>query len=488
LAVRLTEMVALSGTGNNQSLSDKSLLLKIKLDEIPPHASPGPLHKARVRFETFLEMSSGQRFLSAASWRTLADTAHGDVASLHLQPPARLSDNSLSMTRTAAKPFDSAPDARADWGPFQSSFVWPGTRHWPARLRPAILVVLLWTAVGLLQAAPDALKGFQWPSFAGKLIEAWCWAILTPAILLADRHLHSAQPSVPRLTIAHFLLSFPFSLAHTYISGLLEYPIEEIWWSPIRSTEFAIFYFLGGWTTYAAFVGALQALKFYNRFMTSQVELERVERRLLESHLNALRLQLEPHFLFNTLNAISSELSASPAQAREMIEDLGALLRRSLDCQDRMEITLAQELALLDHYLSIQKLRFGTRIDIRLDIEPALLSAMVPSMLLQPLVENAIRHGIEGRLSGGMVALSARRSAGFLQIEIVDDGIGLPRNWRMDACAGLGVRVTRERLEALYSNAGGNDFTICRRKGGGTKVAIRIPLHTTGEEFRATAA
>lgn len=392
------------------------------------------------------------------------------------------------MTHTATKPFDSAPDARPDLGPLQSSFVWPGTTHWPAGLRRAILVIFLWTAVGLLQAAPDALKGFQWPSFAGKLIEAWCWALLTPAILLVDRRLTSSQQSFVRLTLAHLLLSVPFSLAHTYLSGIIEYPIAAIWWSPIRDTEYVIYYFLGAWPTYAAFAGALQALKFYNRFMTSQVELERVEKRLLESHLNALRLQLEPHFLFNTLNAISSELSASPAQAREMIEDLGALLRRSLDCQDRIEITLAQELTLLDHYLSIQKLRFGKRIDIRLDIERAVLSAMVPSMLLQPLVENAIRHGIEGRLSGGMVALSARRSDGFLQIEIVDDGIGLPRNWRMDACAGLGVRVTRERLEALYSNAGGNDFTICRRKEGGTKVAIRIPLHRTGEEARASTA
>jgi signal transduction histidine kinase len=377
------------------------------------------------------------------------------------------------------------PAAQRDLGPSRAARAWPGGAS-PLSLRSVILVAALWTAVGLLQAAPDALKGFQWPSFAGKLIEAWSWALLTPAILIVDRRLGSTQQSMLRLALAHLLLSVPFSLAHTYVSGVLEYPIEAIWWSPIRSAEFAIFYFLGGWTTYAAFVGLLQALKFYDRFMTSQVELERVEKTLLASRLNVLRLQLEPHFLFNTLNAISSEVTVNPQLAREMIEDLGALLRRSLECQGDTEITLVQEMALLDHYLSIQKLRFGKRIDISLNFEPAVLSTLIPSMLLQPLVENAIRHGIEGRLSGGMIAVSARQSGEFLQIEVVDDGVGLPRDWRIDDCAGLGVRVTRERLEALYS-PGGHHFAIDRRKGGGTKVTIRLPLHRTGDDARAAA-
>jgi two-component system LytT family sensor kinase len=372
-------------------------------------------------------------------------------------------------------------------GLFHARYRWPGSDTWPAWVRSAILVVLLWTAFGLLQGAGEALKGFQWPQLVSKLIGAWCWAVLTPIILLIDRRLTSVPPSVARLVVGHLLLSVPFTLGHTYLTAFLEYPIAEIWWNPFRISENAIFYFLGDWSTYAAFVGVLEALKFYNRFMTSQLELERSEKRLLESRLNALRLQLEPHFLFNTLNAISSELSASPELAREMIEDLGHLLRRSLDCQDSTEITLAQELALLDHYLSIQKLRFGDRLDIRTDVDPAMLTTMVPSMLLQPLIENAIRHGIEGRLSGGMVALSARQAGQFLQIDVIDDGVGLPRNWRMDACAGLGVRVTRERLEALYSGAG-HDFAICRRKGGGTQVTLSIPLHRTGGEVGASAA
>jgi signal transduction histidine kinase len=356
------------------------------------------------------------------------------------------------------------------------------------RIEPAILAVLVWTAVGLFQAVPEMLREFYWPAFVGKLIDAWAWALLTPAILLIDRRLTSIQQNVVRFSALQLLLSVPFSIVHACLAGLLQYPIAAIWWNPLRSTEFATYYFLGGWLTYCAFVAILQAFKFYNRLLTSQFELERVEKRLIESRLNALSLQLEPHFLFNTLNAISSEVVANPELAREMIEDLGALLRRSLDCHGSTEITLAQELALLDHYLAIQKLRFGKRLCIQVDVNPAMLSTMVPSMLLQPLVENAIRHGIEARMSGGMIAISARLAGEQLQINVLDDGVGLPPTWMIETSAGLGMRVTRERLDALYSGVGDYGFTVSRRKGGGTDVAIRIPLHRTGAEARGTAA
>jgi LytS/YehU family sensor histidine kinase len=239
--------------------------------------------------------------------------------------------------------------------------------------------------------------------------------------------------------------------------------------------------------TYCAFVGILQAFNLYNRLLTSQLKLERVEKRLIESRLNMLRLQLEPHFLFNALNAISSQVVANPELGQEMIEDLGALLRGSIDCQSSAEITLAQELALLDHYLAIQKLRFGDRVDIRIDADPAMLSAMVPSLLLQPLVENAIRHGLERRVSGGMIAISACLADDRLQIEVQDDGVGLPPDWRIEASSGLGLRVTRERLEMLYSGAGEHRFDISPRQGGGTHVAIHIPVHTIGVEFDGSA-
>jgi len=352
---------------------------------------------------------------------------------------------------------------------------------WQGRIRAAILIFLGWTALGLFWGMAETLRGFSWALFVSKLLDAWAWALLTPAILLIDRRLSSVGQSFVRLSALHFLLSIPFSLLHTGLAGLFFYPIPGIWWSPWRNTEFLNYFFLAGLGTYWFVVGAVRAFKFYNSSLIS-------EKRLVESHLNALRLQLEPHFLFNALNAISSEVASNPGMAREMIEDLGALLRRSLECQGSAEITLAQELALLDHYLAIQRHRFRERLDVRIEVEPAILSALVPSMLLQPLIENAIRHGIEARSLGGAIAVTARQVGDKLEIRVLDDGVGLPPMWHMEASAGVGLRVTKERLEALYSRAGGHDFTVCPREGKGTEVTVRIPLHTNGDETRAIAA
>ena len=353
---------------------------------------------------------------------------------------------------------------------------------WLALLRSAILIFLAWTCVGVFLAVPDTFMGFHWPMFLSKVIDAWAWALLTPALLLIDRKLSSIEQNIVRLALLLLLLSIPFSLVHTFLAGLLLYAIPQVWWNPLIRPDFAIYFFLGGWQTFSALVGIVYAFKYYNRFLTSRLQLERVEKSLLASRLNALRLQLEPHFLFNALNTISSEVTANPNLARDMIGDLGALLRHSLDCKDRTEITLAQELSLLEHYLSIQRIRFGDRMKIGIDIEPETLSILVPSMLLQPLVENAIRHGIEGKLSGGKVMISAWRAGDQLQIRILDDGVGLPPNWRMDASTGLGVRVARERLAALYPDLGEQGFVIRRREGGGTEVAMSVPVYRVGSD------
>ena len=355
-------------------------------------------------------------------------------------------------------------------------------RPWLTWLRSAILIFLAWTCVGLFLAVPDTFMGFHWPVFMAKIVDAWAWALLTPALLLIDRKFASFEQNIIRLALLFLLLSIPFSLTHTYLCGLLLFAVPGVWWNPLIRPDYMVYFFLGGWQTFSALVGVVYEFKYYNRFLTSRLQLERVEKSLLASRLNALRLQLEPHFLFNALNTISSEVATNPNLARDMIGDLGALLRQSLDCKDRTEITLAQELSLLEHYLSIQRIRFGDRMEIGIDIEPETLSILVPSMLLQPLVENAIRHGIEGRLSGGKVMISAWRAGDQLQIRVLDDGVGLPPNWRMDASTGLGVRVARERLAALYPDLGEQGFAIRRREGGGTEVAMSVPVYRDGSD------
>jgi len=352
---------------------------------------------------------------------------------------------------------------------------------WPTWLQRAAFVLLAWTVVGIIQAIPVMLASFDSANLVDKVLDAFAWALLTPAILLVHRKFASEQ-SVARLALLWFVAAIPFSIVHAYLSGLLSYPIKAIWWSPLRTKSYLVYYILGSWQTFFAVAGVLEASRYYNRLLTSDLKLERVEKTLIEARLNALRLQLEPHFLFNALNAISSELSINQKLARDMIEDLAVLLRQSLDCQDRTEIRLAQELTLLDHYVSIQRVRFAERLEVKMEIEPATLTTMVPPMLLQPLVENAIRHGIERRMSGGMITISAAAVGDQLHIHVLDNGVGVPRNWRMENATGLGLRVTRERLEALYPECGEDCFSIRRRETGGTEVAIRIPLHGESEQ------
>ena len=209
----------------------------------------------------------------------------------------------------------------------------------------------------------------------------------------------------------------------------------------------------------------------------------RLERQFTEARLNALRMQLDPHFLFNALNTISSQMERDPRLARNMIERLGDLLRLSLASRDREEIPLAEELAFLDHYLAIQRIRFGAKLKIDVRIDPDVMYSPVPCLFIQPLVENAIRHGISRRASGGTVVVSAERVVNQLRIRVVDDGVGLPPGWTLETSAGLGLSLTRDRLAGLYPN-GASRFAVKHRPEGGTEVEIGLPLGAADEEVR----
>lgn len=349
-----------------------------------------------------------------------------------------------------------------------------------SRLQLLAIIFLSWTAVGLFQAISEMLTSSAWRAvLINKVVGAWAWALLTPPLMEVDRKLAARQVSIVRSLIIFLLLSVPVTLLNTLITAVLLYPFPEVSWSPLRNSDFTIFYFLGGWVAYGALVAVLQAYRFYTSYMTGQLQLERVQRSLLESRLDALRLHLEPHFLFNALNAISSEVAENPQTARNMIGDLGALLRRSLDCKDSAEISLIEEVTLLEHYLSIQKIRFGDRIEFEIDVEPEVRTARVPPMLVQPLVENAIRHGVEHRMSGGKITISGAKVGEELHIKVVDDGVGLPKGWRLESSTGHGLRITIERLAALYPETGENCLNIRRGERGGTVAVIHIPLRRT---------
>lgn len=218
------------------------------------------------------------------------------------------------------------------------------------------------------------------------------------------------------------------------------------------------------------------ALKVWNALRT-ELSLEEQKRLLLEARLDALQRQINPHFLFNTLNSIASLVRVNPEMAREMTVKLANILRALLKDHDTY-VPLSEELKFTDDYLDIEVVRFGReKLRVEKEIDPRTLSVLVPSILLQPLIENSIKHGLEPRIHGGTVTLRSRMEDGRVRIEVEDDGVGMgskPATALRRAGAGIGMKNVRERLDVLYgSNA---RFEVRSNPGRGTLVALEIPL------------
>ena len=220
---------------------------------------------------------------------------------------------------------------------------------------------------------------------------------------------------------------------------------------------------------YWAIVSIVHTLRFYRRSQERELKARELEGRLVEAKLDSLRMQLHPHFLFNTLNAISTLVHKDPQAADEMIGNLSELLRATLDVTSQ-EIPLRQELAFLDRYIEIQQARFGDRLRVEKHIDAAALEILVPALVLQPLVENAIRHGIEPKTTEGVVVLSARRQPAALLLTVRDNGVGIQQLSNGD---GIGLANTRARLQELYGNRA--HLTMTSPAEGGCSIELEIP-------------
>jgi two-component system LytT family sensor kinase len=222
------------------------------------------------------------------------------------------------------------------------------------------------------------------------------------------------------------------------------------------------------------------ALKVWNT-LRIELKLEEQKRLLLEARLDALQRQINPHFLFNTLNSIASLVRLKPELAREMIVKLANILRALLKDHDSY-VPLSEELKFTDDYLDIEVVRFGAdKLRVKKEIDPRTLAVLVPSILLQPLIENSIKHGLEPRLKGGTVTLRSRIEGERVTIEVADDGVGMgnrPASALRRTGAGIGIKNVQERLEVLYGNQA--RFSVVSNPGRGTLVSIEIPASLPG--------
>ncbi len=222
-------------------------------------------------------------------------------------------------------------------------------------------------------------------------------------------------------------------------------------------------------------IAVSQALNYFRKYQEREF-------RLSQAELQALRTQLHPHFLFNTLNAIAELVYSDPKVADRTILRLSELLRFSLASEKTQEVTLKEEVDFLEKYVEIHKTLMRERLNVRVTVDPETLDAAVPNMILQPLVENAIKHGISPRPEGGNIEVHACRLDGKLYVEITDDGMGMPEE-ETDVQTGVGLINTRERLKYLYNDA--HTFNLSSLPGRGVTIRISVPFRETASASEA---
>jgi sensor histidine kinase YesM len=223
---------------------------------------------------------------------------------------------------------------------------------------------------------------------------------------------------------------------------------------------------------YGVIVALSHALGYYRKYLASTVQAVELEKHLAEARLQALLHQLQPHFLFNTLNGIASLMYSDVAAADRMLVRLSELLRLSMSQTGAPRAALRDEISFVERYLEIEKIRFRGRLDVRIAVSAEAWATLVPSLVLQPLVENAIRHGIEPNARPGRVEIIAERMTGSLVLSVVDNGAGMPAGGPKGG--GIGLANTQARLKELYGDR--HSFEILNEPGGGCRIRLAIPL------------
>ena len=325
----------------------------------------------------------------------------------------------------------------------------------------------------------------MWHLLALNMTYWYAWAVLVPGMLYLARRYPFERQGWRRAAAVHAGGVVAFVLVH----AILTVSIRELvairfgmmlgsWWS-----EFQRLFFLNfDWEmmTYWAVVGLSHALDYHKEAQDRTLATARLETALVEAQLQALQRQLHPHFLFNTLHTISALMHRDTEAADAMLARLSDLLRLTLDRLGVQEVPLKEELDFLEKYLEIERTRFGDRLTVDMQIEPETLDVCVPNLVLQPLVENAIRHGIAPRLGGGRLQIVARQTGARLWLMVRDNGAGLSKA-NLDAFNhGVGLSNTRLRLEHLYP--GNHRFEFHEPSDGGLAVTIEIPANADLDE------
>ena len=363
-------------------------------------------------------------------------------------------------------------------------------KDWRLRRGELTAIFIFWMALATFSAVNRILDP-RGPAFrfwfpAGPIIlgylEALLWAGLTPAIFFISAWAARARMNVILRAGAVLLAGLFVAFFANMILDFFRFEMFRIprrrpaLITPLISLRVSL---LNQLFVYSAVLAAGFAREYSERDRIRQRETERLaveaaqlQAQLAQARLEALRMQINPHFLFNTLHAVSALVERDPAGVRRMIARLSELLRYTLDTAATEEVPLRQELGFVQRYVDIMNVRFQDKLEYTTDIEAGTDEARVPSLILQPLVENALKHGVSTTRGSGRVSLTARKQDGRLVVAIADDGPGPNPN---PSDSGIGLANTRERLRQMYGERG--ELTLRTAEGGGTVARIAIPFH-----------
>ncbi len=364
------------------------------------------------------------------------------------------------------------------------------TRSSQGELRRYAALFLVWTVMGLFmfsQALTQKIVSRDpnpwWHYLASWMVGVWVWFFFTPVVLWLGRRFSVEGKHLRRLAL-HLVLAAVVSFVQLAVEAAILHRLgvfPRIMTSYAASLVFLLIIgFHQGVMTYWTIIGVQYAFRWYRRYeerrqdaLRLELRASELERQLVEAHLSTLKMQLQPHFLFNTLNAIMVLVRQQKSRdAEEMLARLGDLLRCVLEDVDAQEVPLSRELEYLQLYLSIEQVRFQDRLHVELAVDPEALETAVPHMALQPLVENAIRHGIGRSSSAGAITISACRVGDQLEVRIHDDGPGLAAG-DGGQNRGIGLKNTRARLRQLYGNRA--ELSVENGENGGAVATMRLP-------------
>lgn len=350
------------------------------------------------------------------------------------------------------------------------------------------VIVGVWAFLGLVYSAPiylevrsEGMGHAFWRIFSWGILIWVAWAPLTPVMIWLARRYSLVEGRLKRNIIFHIpafvLLSALHSAAATAINLTIK-PFDNMGDSPMTFWPRFLSRFQGSLgadlLVYGAVVGVCYAIDYYRKFREREYIATQLEAQLAQAQLDSLRMQLHPHFLFNTLNGIVGLVRDNKNEAAvNMLVGLSDLLRHALQHSDRQEVELREELSFIKIYLNIQQMRFSDRMQIDFDVEPATTRLMVPNLILQPLVENALRHGIGQRTDAGSIQIKALRQGETLVLTVSDNGGGLPGHWQLKTSSGIGLANTAARLQQLYGE--NHRFDIHNRDESGVEVEVVVP-------------